>query len=120
MNKMAPFVFCAVDMASLTSFTPELMALKVKNGTSRLCAMMLAMVVLPVPGAPHKIIEGILPFSIAVLKILPFPARCSCPTRSSSVCGRIRSASGAEEFMVQIKEESGKGGREACAMEVKN
>src|SRR5690348_6002622 len=64
------------------------------------------MVVLPVPGGPHRIIEGILPFSMAVRNTLPLPVRCSCPTKSSNVCGRIRSANGAEKFIVQIKEEN--------------
>jgi hypothetical protein len=63
------------------------------------------MVVLPVPGGPQRIMEGILPFSMAVRRMLPLPARCSCPTSSSRVCGRIRSARGAEEFICQSKEE---------------
>jgi hypothetical protein len=43
---------------------------------------------------------------MAVRNTLSLPVRCSCPTKSSSVCGRIRSANGAEEFIVQIKEEN--------------
>ena len=67
--------------------------------------MMLAIVVLPVPGGPHKIMEGIFPFSMDLRNTLPAPVRCSCPTKSFKVCGRIRSANGAEEFIVQINEE---------------
>src|SRR4051812_1141212 len=58
------------------------------------------MVVFPTPGGPHKIIEGNLPFSMAVRRILPFPVRCSCPTNSSSVVGRRRSANG--ELMTKV------------------
>ncbi len=69
-----------------------------KEGRCSVCAIILAIVVLPVPGGPHKIIEGTLPCSIAVRKMLPLPARCSCPTRSSSVSGRILSANGGNVF----------------------
>ena len=66
---------------------------------------MFAIVVLPVPGGPHNIIDGILPCSIAVRKILFLPVKCTCPTSSSSEEGRMRSASGAKEFIGQISEE---------------
>src|SRR3954469_23512667 len=72
--------------------------------------MILAIVVLPVPGGPQRIMEGILPCSIAVRRMLPLPVRCSWPTRSSSVRGRIRSASGVAAFIVQITEEKGRKG----------
>jgi len=49
--------------------------------------------------------DGILPFSMAVRKILFLPVKCTCPTNSSSEEGRIRSASGVE-FIRQISEES--------------
>jgi hypothetical protein len=45
---------------------------------------------------------------MAVRKILPLPVRCCCPTKSSSVCGRIRSAKGVAAFIIQITEEKGK------------
>jgi hypothetical protein len=53
------------------------------------------MVVLPLPGGPQKIIEGIVAFSIAVRRMLPFPARCCCPASSSNVAGLILSDNGA-------------------------
>src|SRR5436190_22791799 len=56
--------------------------------------MILAMVVLPTPGGPHKIIDGTTPWSIALRNILPFPVRCSCPVRSLREAGLSRSASG--------------------------
>lgn len=68
-------------------------------------AIMLAMVVFPVPGGPHRIMEGILPFSMAVRKMLFLPVRCTWPINSSSDDGRIRSASGTKEFIGQISEE---------------
>jgi hypothetical protein len=49
--------------------------------------------------------DGILPCSIAVRKILFLPVKCICPTNSSRDEGRIRSASGVE-FIGQISEES--------------
>src|SRR5207253_4535553 len=53
-------------------------------------------VVLPVPGGPHKIKEGnVLPLSIKRRNTRPLPTRCSWPTNSLRVRGRIRSASGA-------------------------
>src|SRR4030095_9210076 len=67
--------------------------------------MMWAMVVFPVPGAPQRIMDGILPCSIAVRKMLPLPVRCCCHTRSSNVEGLTRSAKGTDEFILQISEE---------------
>ena len=58
------------------------------------------MVVLPTPGGPHKIMEGIFPFSMDVRKILPLPVRCSCPVSASKLAGRKRSDKGGR-FMYQ-------------------
>ena len=65
-------------------------------GTARRrdCAMRRASVVLPVPGGPQRIIECSWPRSSACRSGLPGASRCSCPTNSSSVRGRMRSASG--------------------------
>src|SRR5689334_20504359 len=57
------------------------------------------MVVFPVPGGPHRIIEGTFPCSIAVLRMLPLPVRCSCPASASSVVGRSRSANGVDSII---------------------
>ena len=57
------------------------------------------MVVFPTPGGPHKIMEGMLPLLIAFLITPVGPVRCSCPTRSSSLEGRIRSAKGEWELI---------------------
>ena len=52
------------------------------------------MVVLPVPGGPHRIIEASRCAS-AMRRIGPSgPSRWSWPTTSSSDCGRSRSARG--------------------------
>src|SRR5690349_931323 len=60
--------------------------------------MILAMVVLPTPGGPHRIIDGMFPDWMA-LRMTPFlPVRCSCPMSSSSFEGLIRSARGGCEF----------------------
>jgi hypothetical protein len=50
--------------------------------------------VFPEPGGPQKTIDMIEPDSIAVLSAFPGASRCSWPTNSSSVLGRIRAASG--------------------------
>ena len=62
MNK--PSLFLARSITSLTSFTPLFIALKVKKGLLLSVAIILANVVLPVPGGPQKISEGIKPFDI--------------------------------------------------------
>ena len=54
-----------------------------------------ASVVFPVPGGPQRMSEGRAPPSTARRSSRPGPVRCSWPTNSSSVVGRIRSASGA-------------------------
>ncbi len=76
------------------------MALSVKNDACKTWAMILAMVVLPTPGGPHKIMEGSLPLSIAVRRMLPLPVKCSWPFSSSSVVGRRRSANG--EVIIKV------------------
>ncbi len=60
-----------------------------------IAAIIFASVVLPVPGGPQKIIDVGSSCSIASRSGLPGPSRCCCPTNSSSVRGRMRSASGA-------------------------
>ena len=58
-------------------------------------AMILASVVFPTPGGPQNIMEDIWSRSISCLNILPFPRRCSWPTKSSKEEGLNRLASGA-------------------------
>ena len=54
-----------------------------------------AMLVFPVPGGPHRIIEARRP-AATIRPIAPSgPVRCSWPTTSARVLGRRRSASGA-------------------------
>ncbi len=79
----------------LRSATPENTA---EIGTKRrptASASRRAMLVLPVPGGPHRIIDDNLP-AATMRPIAPSgPVRCSCPTTSSSPRGRSLSASGA-------------------------
>src|ERR1700677_4485102 len=56
--------------------------------------MISASVVLPLPGGPHKIIDGTASRSIAARSARPGPNNSRCPTNSSSVRGRIRAANG--------------------------
>ena len=52
------------------------MALKVKKGLSDEFAIMLASVVLPVPGGPQKINDGSIPCLIKLVKIPLSPTKC--------------------------------------------
>jgi hypothetical protein len=76
------------------SATPALTAESAAKFAPVCCAMICASVVLPVPGGPHRIIEGIWSLSMARRSARPGPSTCSWPTNSSSVRGRIRAASG--------------------------
>ena len=58
------------------------------------CASKSAIVVLPLPGGPHRMIDGSAPAASIRLSILSGPSRCSWPTTSSRLRGRIRSANG--------------------------
>src|SRR5688572_21089493 len=86
---------CARSSAWRMSFTPEKTAESAMNCASNASAMSRASVVFPTPGGPHRIIEWGLRASNASLSGLPGPKRWLCPTTSSSVRGRSRSASGA-------------------------
>src|SRR5262249_42466453 len=87
----------ASDITCRISLMPEVTALKGTNSDAVRRAIICASVVLPVPGGPQKTIEVRRSSSIRRRRSLPLASRCSCPTNSSSVRGRIRSASGAEE-----------------------
>src|SRR5581483_4346424 len=86
---------CAAATASRMSLTPEKTADSATNSALNAFAIRRAMVVLPEPGGPHRIIECGRPDSKAKRSGVPGPSRCSCPTTSSSVFGRSASASGA-------------------------
>ena len=87
--------FFASAITRFTSAMPEVTAL---NGTNRFFtrdAISRAIVVLPDPGGPHRIIDCVMrPASSAARSSVPGPTSFSCPTSSSSVRGRMRSASG--------------------------
>ena len=74
--------------------TPSVTALNGTNTRDVELATRWASVVFPLPGGPQKIIEPGTPRSIASRSGLPGASRCSCPTNSSSVRGRMRAASG--------------------------
>ena len=58
-----------------------------------------ARVVFPQPGGPKNMLDWRESVSMALLKSFPLPTICCWPTNSSSVLGRILSASGACLFM---------------------
>jgi hypothetical protein len=80
------------------SLIAVLVAEKVTKRARVLVAMMRASVVLPDPGGPQKIIEGMRSLSMAVRRKRPSPSSSSRPTTSSNVRGRRRSGSGASAF----------------------
>ena len=72
-------------------------ALKATNSARVAAAITRASVVFPVPGGPQKISDGTWSVSIASRKSVLGPRMCCCPSTSSTVRGRIRSASGTSE-----------------------
>jgi hypothetical protein len=64
------------------------------NAASACWAASRASVVLPAPGGPYRTMLCGWPASSDWRSAEPGPSRCSWPTNSSSVCGRIRAASG--------------------------
>ena len=93
----------AFSITSRTSFTPELMALSTKKLRPSCLEIIEAKVVLPTPGGPQRIKEGIFPDSRALRRMASLPTRCSCPTYCSRFSGRSRSAKGICCFIVRRK-----------------
>src|SRR5882762_4034458 len=84
----------ASAMTCLISLMPESTAENSMNSARDMAAMILASVVLPVPGGPQKSMEPASSRSIWRRSGWPGPTRCSWPTNSWTVRGRMRSASG--------------------------
>ena len=76
------------------SFTPESTAEKLMKWDFVSRAMIRASVVFPDPGGPQKMTEKRRSSATARRRRLSAPRRWPCPTYSSRVRGRIRSASG--------------------------
>jgi hypothetical protein len=90
-------------MTSRTSLTPAETA-EISMNLRLVCRLMSeAMVVLPVPGGPHSSSVSGWSASMTCLSGEPAASRCSCPTSSSSVRGRIRTASGAEAWSLPAR-----------------
>src|SRR5665213_623280 len=94
---LMPIWRLASSRASRTSLTPALTA---DNSTNRRDVALLttcASVVLPVPGGPHKNTELPPASGLSTMRRsgVPGPRRSCCPTTSSRVRGRMRTASGA-------------------------
>jgi len=85
----------AATITCLISLMPLITAENSMKVALVVSAMILASVVLPTPGGPHKIMDPESSCSICTRNGFPGPTRCSCPLNSSSVCGLIRSARGA-------------------------
>jgi hypothetical protein len=85
----------ARSITFLRSWTPEATALSWWKSARTFALMRRASVVLPQPGGPQKIIEGMEPRSRYARRALPGPRRWRCPANRSIVDGRARSASGA-------------------------
>jgi len=84
----------ASAITALISLMPASTALKGANSLRVSRAMTWASDVLPEPGGPHRISDESWSFSIWVRSGLPGARMCSWPKISSSVSGRMRSASG--------------------------
>jgi hypothetical protein len=78
-----------------TSFTPAVTADSSRKRRDVVRAMSIAIVVLPVPGGPHSTTDSGASPSTSRRSGAPRASRCAWPTTSSSVRGRIRTASGA-------------------------
>ena len=83
-------------MAARTSLTPAETAETSTKCRSVCWLRIAAIVVLPVPGGPHSSSDMDWSPSISWRSGEPAARSCSCPTSSSRVRGRIRTASGAE------------------------
>ena len=83
------------EIIFLSSETPEVTALIVSRWKFDVEVIRFASVVLPVPGGPHKINDGILPASILFLSGLSLSVKWACPTMPSKLVGRILAAKGA-------------------------
>src|ERR1700676_1139999 len=98
MKTMVRVPYCRARSASamtcLISLIPASTAENSMNSALVMRAMIFASVVLPVPGGPQKIRDPVSSRSICVCSGFPGPIKCSCPAYSSSVRGRMRSASG--------------------------
>ncbi len=99
---------------ALTSARPALTADSSSNAPRAAVATIRARVVFPAPGGPYSTIECGSPASIAVRSAEPSASRCSWPTSSSSVAGRIRTASGASAAGTGVRLPA------ACASSVSN
>ena len=77
------------------SATPDPTALTELKWLLVTLAIRLAKVVLPVPGGPQRIIEGMRSASMLRRRTVSGPTMCSCPTKSSNERGRILAANGA-------------------------
>src|SRR5579885_1756487 len=84
----------ASAITCLISLIPASTAENSMNSALVMLAMIFARVVFPVPGGPQKINDPESSRSICTRSGLPGPIRCSWPAYSSSVRGRMRSASG--------------------------
>ena len=91
-----PVLACASAcfMTSRISLMPLVTAEKSMNEAQVRRAITRAKVVLPTPGGPQKIIEGVRSASIMERRALPGPIWWDWPTTSSREAGRIRSARG--------------------------
>ena len=85
----------ASAITALMSLMPESTALKAMKRARVMVAMRRAIVVFPVPGGPQRMIDCSASRSIAPRSGCPGASSSCCPTSSSNVRGRIRSASGA-------------------------
>ncbi len=92
---------CSISLvtSSFLLVTPD----KGKKSAWRDCEIICAIVVLPHPGGPQKIIEGILLFCKKTRIGLFSPTRCTCQTNSSKLLGLRSEAIGSNIIVLSIK-----------------
>ena len=91
-------LFCDSKIADLRLETPEVTALILINFAFMDCDNKLARVVFPLPGGPHSINEGKVPFAMLWSRGLFGPTISFCPTNESKLFGLILEANGEDSF----------------------
>ncbi len=97
----------ARSMTARTSLTPAVTAESSTKARPLPAESSEASVVLPVPGGPHRMTETTGESACAVISVRkrdPGASARSCPTTSSRVRGRMRTARGADELSASLEE----------------
>ena len=92
--KTSPSYILASSITISKSFLVLTVAFKKRYLTPKSCTIALAILVLPIPGLPYKIIENNFLFLTKFVSILSLPIKCLWPTISSILTGASFKAKG--------------------------